>query len=156
MSHRITIDMFKSEYDEIRSVLAKNGRSDLIKVLTRRRDDDYVPPPRKSGKTKGGKTKEYFEYYEDYDSSESEGEDESYTADDVVVDKDGFFFAERRLNQVISFGIFILEIFKPVHISYNNNNNFSQVLHPYCPCIFGHEFLASCYNVPSHVHDSSF
>ena len=88
MSHRITIDMFKSEYDEIRSVLAKNGRSDLIKVLTRRRDDDYVPP---KGKTKGGKTKEYFEYYEDYDSSESEGEDESYTADDVVVDKDGFF-----------------------------------------------------------------
>lgn len=85
MSHRITIDMFKSEYDEIRSVLAKNGRNDLIKVLTRRRDDDYVPP--KSG---GGKTKEYFEYYEDYDSSESEGEGESYTADDVVVDKDGF------------------------------------------------------------------
>ena len=84
MSHRITIDMFKSEYEEIRSVLAKNGRSDLIKVLTRRRDDDYVPP-RKSG---GGKTKEYFEYYEDYDSSE--GEDESYTAEDVVVDKDGF------------------------------------------------------------------
>lgn len=84
MSHRITIDMFKSEYEEIRSVLAKNGRSDLIKVLTRRRDDDYVPP-RKSG---GGKTKEYFEYYEDYDSSE--GEEESYTAEDVVVDKDGF------------------------------------------------------------------
>lgn len=83
MSHRITIDMFKSEYEEIRSVLAKNGRSDLIKVLKRRRDDDYVPPPRKSGKTK-----EYFEYYEDYDSSE--GEEESYTAEDVVVDKDGF------------------------------------------------------------------
>lgn len=82
MSHRITIDMFKSEYEEIRSVLAKNGRSDLIKVLTRRRDDDYVPPK--------GKTKEYFEYYEDYDSSESEGEEESYTAEDVVVDKDGF------------------------------------------------------------------
>lgn len=83
MSHRITIDMFKSEYEEIRSVLAKNGRSDLIKVLTRRRDDDYVPPTKR-----GGKTKEYFEYYEDYDSSE--GEDESYTAEDVVVDKDGF------------------------------------------------------------------
>tara|TARA_R110000803_G_scaffold27380_3_gene64057 strand:+ start:445 stop:705 length:261 start_codon:yes stop_codon:yes gene_type:complete len=80
--------MFKSEYDEIRSVLAKNGRCDLIKVLTRRRDDDYVPPPRRS--SGGGKTKEYFEYYEDYDSSESEGEGESYTADDVVVDKDGF------------------------------------------------------------------
>jgi hypothetical protein len=75
--------MFKSEYEEIRSVLAKNGRSDLIKVLTRRRDDDYVPP-----KSRGGKTKEYFEYYEDYDSSE--GEEESYTAEDVVVDKDGF------------------------------------------------------------------
>lgn len=85
MSHRITIDMFKSEYEEIRSVLAKNGRSDLIKVLTRRRDDDYVPPPPRRG---SGKTKEYFEYYEDYDSSE--GEDESYTAEDVVVDKDGF------------------------------------------------------------------
>lgn len=84
MSHRITIDMFKSEYEEIRSVLAKNGRSDLIKVLTRRRDDDYVPPHKK-GKAK---TKEYYEYYEDYDSSE--GEEESYTAEDVVVDKDGF------------------------------------------------------------------
>jgi hypothetical protein len=70
--------MFKSEYEEIRSVLAKNGRSDLIKVLTRRRDDDYVPPPRRGS----GKTKEYFEYYE--------GEEESYTAEDVVVDKDGF------------------------------------------------------------------
>lgn len=85
MSHRITIDMFKSEYEEIRSVLAKNGRSDLIKVLTRRRDDDYVPPHKKGGKAK---TKEYYEYYEDYDSSE--GEEESYTAEDVVVDKDGF------------------------------------------------------------------
>jgi hypothetical protein len=80
--------MFKSEYEEIRSVLAKNGRSDLIKVLTRRRDDDYVPPPRRGSGGGSGKTKEYFEYYEDYDSSE--GEEESYTAEDVVVDKDGF------------------------------------------------------------------
>ena len=33
MSHRITIDMFKSEYDEIRSVLARNGRGGVCTCL---------------------------------------------------------------------------------------------------------------------------
>lgn len=80
MSHRITIDMFKSEYDEIKSVLAKNGRADLINVLKKRRDDDYqLPQP---------KTKEYHEYYDDY-STDEEVVEESYTSEDVVIDSDG-------------------------------------------------------------------
>lgn len=77
MSHRITIDMFKSEYDEIKSVLAKNGRADLINVLKKRRDDDYKPPKKKN--------KEYHEYY----STDEEVVEESYTSEDVVIDSDG-------------------------------------------------------------------
>jgi len=82
MSHRITIDMFKSEYDEIKSVLAKNGRADLINVLQKRRDDDYKPPKKK--------TKEYHDCYADSDySTDEEVVEESYTSEDVVIDSDG-------------------------------------------------------------------
>lgn len=86
MSHRISIDLFKSEYDEIKSVLAKNGRADLINVLRKRRDDDYKPPK---------KTKEYHEYYEDY-STDEDAVPESYTSSDVVVDSDGHWSLRER------------------------------------------------------------
>jgi len=84
MSHRITIDMFKSEYEEIKSVLAKNGRADLINVLKKRRDDDYKPP----------KNKEYHEYYQD--STDEDTVPESYTSEDVVVDSDGHWSLRER------------------------------------------------------------
>ena len=72
----LTFDLEEDDYEEIKSILAKNGRPDLIAVLNKRRDDDYKP-------TKKEKVKEHFEYYEDY-QSESE---EDY---EVLVDKDGF------------------------------------------------------------------
>jgi hypothetical protein len=62
-------------YEEIKSILAKNGRSDLIKVLKYYRDDDYKP-----------KDHNFDE------SSESESyseEEETYDSDDVSVDSDG-------------------------------------------------------------------
>ena len=87
MSHRISIDLFKSEYDEIKSVLAKNGRADLINVLRKRRDDDYqLPQP---------KNKEYHEYYEDY-STDEDTVPESYTSEDVVIDSDGHWSLRER------------------------------------------------------------
>jgi len=87
MSHRISIDLFKSEYDEIKSVLAKNGRADLINVLRKRRDDDYKPPSKKN--------KEYHEYYEDY-STDEDTVPESYTSEDVVIDSDGHWSLRER------------------------------------------------------------
>lgn len=84
MSHRISIDLFKSEYDEIKSVLAKNGRADLINVLRKRRDDDYKP-----------KTKEYHEYYEDY-STDEDAVPESYTSEDVVIDSEGHWSLKEK------------------------------------------------------------
>lgn len=84
MSHRISIDLFKSEYDEIRSVLARNGRDDLLRVLRKRRDDDYKP-----------KTKEYHEYYDDY-STDEDAVSETYTSEDVVVDSEGHWSLRER------------------------------------------------------------
>lgn len=87
MSHRISFDLFKSEYDEIRSVLARNGRDDLLRVLQKRRDDDYKPPKKKN--------KEYHEYYDDY-STDEDAVPESYTSEDVVVDSDGHWSLRER------------------------------------------------------------
>ncbi len=86
MSHRISFDLFKSEYDEIRSVLARNGRDDLLRILRKRRDDDYKP---------NKKNKEYHEYYEDY-STDEDTVPESYTSEDVVVDSDGHWSLRER------------------------------------------------------------
>tara|TARA_R110000782_G_scaffold2247_2_gene8772 strand:- start:399 stop:626 length:228 start_codon:yes stop_codon:yes gene_type:complete len=70
----LTFDLDEDDYEEIKSILAKNGRPDLIAVLKKARDDDYKPKE---------KTKEYYEYIEDYDSlSESDYE--------VDIDSDGF------------------------------------------------------------------
>lgn len=81
MSHRITIDMFKSEYNEIISVLAKNGRADLIHILRRRRDDDYKP--RK---------------IDDNYSTDSDDElvPESYTMSDVEIDSEGHWSLKEK------------------------------------------------------------
>ncbi len=86
MSHRISFDLFKNEYDEIRSVLARNGRDDLLRVLQRRRDDDYKP---------NKKNKEYHEYYDDY-STDEDAVSESYTSEDVVIDSDGHWSLRER------------------------------------------------------------
>ena len=71
-----SFDLDDDTYDEIKSILAKFGRPDLIEALKESRDDDYVP--------KENKIKEYYEYYDD-------GIEEEYSSGDVVVDKDGFF-----------------------------------------------------------------
>lgn len=86
MSHRITIDIFKSEYEEIISVLAKNGRADLINILRKRRDDDYKP-----------KNKEFHEYYYSTDSEDDDSEAaESYTMSDVVIDSEGHWSLKEK------------------------------------------------------------
>ena len=69
----VTIDKLPHRYyEEIISILAKNGRRDLIKVLKYYRDDDYKP-----------KTHNFD------DTSDSSGEEEVYDSDDVSVDSDG-------------------------------------------------------------------
>jgi hypothetical protein len=72
-----TFDIENDTVEEIISILAKNGRPDLIKVLRQSRDDDYKPKIRK--------TKEYYEYYEDYKS------DDRPTTQDVSIDAEGFW-----------------------------------------------------------------
>jgi hypothetical protein len=71
-----TFDLDNDTYDEIKSILAKFGRPDLIEALKESRDDDYVP--------KEKKIKEYYEYYDD-------GIEEVISSGDVVVDKEGFW-----------------------------------------------------------------
>lgn len=61
-------------YEEIKSILAKNGRRDLIKALKYYRDDEYKP--------------DNHNFIEESSDSDS-GEEESYDSDDVVVDEDG-------------------------------------------------------------------
>ena len=65
----ISLELSKSHYKEIRSVLAKNGRDDLLMILRKCRDDNYTPPS------------------SDSEDSDSEGEEEELH---VVVDRDGF------------------------------------------------------------------
>lgn len=72
-----TFDIDADYLEEIISILAKNGRPDLIKVLRQSRDDDYKPPQKK--------IKEYYEYYE------GDGEDEKYDHSDVSIDANGFW-----------------------------------------------------------------
>jgi len=72
----VTIDKLPHRYyEEIISILAKNGRRDLIKVLKYYRDDDYKPKKHNFDATS--------------DSEESSGEEEVYDSDDVSVDSDG-------------------------------------------------------------------
>lgn len=70
MTH-IKIDIDEEYFEEIISILAKNGRPDLISVL---RDTEYKPP-------------KYVkkEYYSD-DEGSATSEDLNYT-----IDKDGFY-----------------------------------------------------------------
>ncbi len=72
-----SFDLDDDTYDEIKSILAKFGRPDLIEALKESRDDDFKV------NEKDKKIKEYYEYYEDYSEFES--------SPDVVVDKEGFW-----------------------------------------------------------------
>lgn len=73
-----TFDLDSDTLEEIISILAKNGRPDLIAELRKSRDDDYKPPTKK--------IKEYYEYYEDYQTDE-----EKYDHSDVSIDSNGFW-----------------------------------------------------------------
>ena len=72
MPSYITLDLKSKDYQKILNILKEND-DQLYKKILKCRDDNYIP-----------KTKEYFEYYEDYSSGEEE---------DVVPvkDKDGFW-----------------------------------------------------------------
>ena len=76
----ITVELDESEYEEIRSVLAKNGRPDLIAILEYNRDDDYEPSFKDGIKHK----KESYEY------DEGSCEEEFYYSEDIVSDSNGF------------------------------------------------------------------
>jgi len=71
MTH-IKIDIDEEYFEEIISILAKNGRPDLISVL---RDTEYKPPKYVK--------KEYY--------SDDEGSATSESEYDVEVDEDGFY-----------------------------------------------------------------
>jgi len=73
-----TLDLDSDYLEEIISILAKNGRPDLIAELRQSRDDDYKPPQKK--------IKEYYEYYEGYET-----EEENYNHSDVSIDANGFW-----------------------------------------------------------------
>ncbi len=77
---KLYIELDESEYEEIRSVLAKNGRPDLIAILEYNRDDDYEPEIKDVIKHK----KESYEY------DEGSCEEEFYSSEDVVSDSNGF------------------------------------------------------------------
>ena len=66
-------------WEEINSILAKNGRPDLIQALKASNDDDYQPKAKP-------KNKEYYEYFEGRDT-----EAEEYDQSDVSVDTNGFW-----------------------------------------------------------------
>tara|TARA_R100000805_G_C3606119_1_gene106579 strand:- start:1062 stop:1289 length:228 start_codon:yes stop_codon:yes gene_type:complete len=72
MPNYITLDLKSNDYDKILNIVKKHD-DELYKKILKCRDDNYIP-----------KTKEYFEYYEDYSSGEEE---------DVVPvkTKDGFW-----------------------------------------------------------------
>tara|TARA_R110000824_G_scaffold46718_1_gene133890 strand:+ start:18970 stop:19230 length:261 start_codon:yes stop_codon:yes gene_type:complete len=73
-----SFELDEDTWEEIISILAKNGRPDLIEALKASNDDDYLPT------AKDKRNKEYFEYY---DGSEGEEYDQS----DVSVDANGFW-----------------------------------------------------------------
>ena len=74
----ISFDIDREYYEEIKSILAKNGRPDLIQALKESRDDDYKPTQNHK------KIKEFYEYYEG-------SEQEAYTSSDVSIDSEGFW-----------------------------------------------------------------
>jgi len=73
-----SFDLDENVYEEIISILAKNGRPDLISELRSSRDDDYKPTKKEK------KIKEYYEYYDD-------GIEEVYSSSDVSIDSNGFW-----------------------------------------------------------------
>jgi len=75
-----TFELDEDTWEEINSILVKNGRPDLIEVLKASNDDDYVPT------AKDKKIKEYYEYYQG-----TEEDREEYDQSDVLVDSKGFW-----------------------------------------------------------------
>ena len=67
--------MEEESYEEIKSILAKNGRPDLIELLNAGRDNDYKPTRKEKLMAKT-------------DDQCSSGEEESY---EVSVDSNGFW-----------------------------------------------------------------
>ncbi len=79
-----TFELDEETWLEIKSILAKNGRPDLIQALKDSNDDDYKPPSAKH--TKNKRNREYFEYYEGYETDREE-----YDQSDVTIDGSGFW-----------------------------------------------------------------
>ena len=75
MSKIHTFDLEEECYEEIKYILAKNGRPDLIQLLNAGRDNDYKPTKKEKLMAKT-------------DNDCSSGEEESY---EVSVDSNGFW-----------------------------------------------------------------
>ncbi len=73
-----SFELDEDTWEEIKSILAKNGRPDLIQALKNGNDDDYKPTEKK--------IKEYYEYYEGYET-----EPEEYDHSAVSIDANGFW-----------------------------------------------------------------
>lgn len=74
MSKIHTFDLEEEYYEEIKSILAKNGRPDLIQLLNGARDNEYKPTKKEKLMART-------------DDDCSSGEEESY---EVSVDANGF------------------------------------------------------------------
>jgi len=75
MSKIHTFDLEEESYEEIKSILAKNGRPDLIELLNAGRDNHYKPTKKEKRIALN-------------DDDCSSGEEESY---EVSVDSNGFW-----------------------------------------------------------------
>ncbi|MGA1048346.1 MAG: hypothetical protein ACO3UU_10060 [Minisyncoccia bacterium] len=78
MSKIHTFDLEEDHLEEILSILAKNGRPDLIQLLEGAMDNHYKPTKKEKRIALN-------------DDDCSSGEEEIYSSSDVVIDDEGFW-----------------------------------------------------------------
>ena len=77
MSKIYTFDLEEDHLEEIVSILAKNGRPDLIQLLKGARDNHYKPTKKEKRIALN-------------DDDCSSGEEEFYSSSDILIDSEGF------------------------------------------------------------------
>ena len=78
MSKIHTFDLEEDHLEEIVSILAKNGRPDLIQLLQGAMDNHYKPTKKEKRIALN-------------DDDRSSGEEEFYSSSDILIDSEGFF-----------------------------------------------------------------
>jgi hypothetical protein len=77
MSKIHTFDLEEDYLEEILSILAKNGRPDLIQLLEGARDNHYKPTKKEKRIALN-------------DDDCTSGEEECYSSSDIIIDSEGF------------------------------------------------------------------